>query len=59
MQKKVVEPSVYLGIGDNVIKLSARYVTNVRDRRDTRDKIIRKILDSLKLSPEIKMASGL
>jgi len=60
LQKKVVEPSVYLGIGDNGgIKLSVRYVTDVRDRRDTRDRIIRKILDSLKQSPEIKMMSGL
>ena len=59
LQKKVVDPSVYIGIGDNGIRLSARYVTDVRDRRDTRDRITRKILDSLKQIPEIKMASGL
>ncbi len=59
LQKKVVEPSVFVGIGDNGIRLSVRYVTDARDRRDTRDRITRKILDSLKQLPEIKMASGL
>ena len=59
LQEKIVEPSVYLGIGDNGVKLSVRYVTDVRDRRDMRDRIIRKILDSLKQNPEIKIASGL
>ncbi len=59
LQKKVVDPSVYIGIGDNGIRLSARYVTDVRDRRDTRDRITRKILDSLTQIPEIKIASGL
>ena len=58
LQKKVVEPSVFVGIGDNGIRLSVRYVTDARDRRDTRDRITRKILDSLKQIPEIKMASG-
>ena len=59
LQKKVVEPSVFVGIGDNGIRLSVRYVTDARDRRDTRDRITRKILDSLKQIPEIKMTSGL
>ena len=59
LQKKVVEPSVFVGIGDNGIRLSVRYVTDARDRRDIRDRITRKILDSLKQIPEIKMASGL
>lgn len=59
LQKKVVDPAVYIGIADNGIRLSARYVTDVRARRDTRDTITRKILDSLTQIPEIKMAPGL
>ncbi|WP_455281179.1 mechanosensitive ion channel family protein [[Eubacterium] cellulosolvens] len=57
LPQRIVEPSIYLSLTDNWINFGIRYVTEVRERRFTRNKISQLILKEIDQSPKIKIAS--
>ncbi len=58
LSKRNVEPSVYVQATDNWIMLNIRYITDVRERRVTNDKLTRLILRSFDEHKDIKVASS-
>jgi len=57
ISKGLTDPEVFLKLTDNWIELTARYVTPVRQRRMTRDRVSHKILEEIEKSEGIKIAS--
>jgi small-conductance mechanosensitive channel len=57
LPKKIVEPSIYLSLTDNWINFGIRYVTEVRERRFTKNRLSQLILKEIEKSPKIKIAS--
>ena len=53
-----VKPAVIVSYNDNWVELRLRYVTEVRKRRNTRNKISRAILEELGKMPKVKIASS-
>jgi small-conductance mechanosensitive channel len=53
----VVEPAVFITLTDNWINFNIRYMTAVRERRMTKNKLSRLILDEIEKSDNIKLAS--
>jgi small-conductance mechanosensitive channel len=49
-------PIVYVSIADNGIKLSLRYLTEVRERRTTEDRICRAVLEDFVREEDIQFA---
>ena len=52
----VTTPIVYTSIGQHGIRLSLRYLTHVRRRRNNRDAISRRILALFREAPDIEIA---
>jgi len=57
LPRKVVEPAVFITMTDNWINFNIRYMTEVRERRMTKNKLSRLILDEIEKSDEIRLAS--
>ncbi|MGC9514188.1 mechanosensitive ion channel family protein [Methanocrinis sp.] len=57
LPRKVVEPAVFIALTDNWINFNIRYMTAVRDRRMTKNKLSRLILDEIEKADNIKLAS--
>lgn len=57
LPRKVVEPSVYIGLTDNWITLDARYVTDSRTRRILRSRLNELILSAIEKEDTIIIAS--
>jgi len=58
LSKRNVEPNVYSTPTDNWIELNIRYITTVRERRLTENKISEKIIEAIQSDPEIQFASA-
>ncbi len=58
LPRKVVEPAVFITLTDNWINFNIRYMTAVRERRMTKNKLSRLILDEIEKSDEIRLASA-
>ena len=57
INKASTDPEIFIRLTDNWIELTARYVTPARQRRMTRNRISRRILEEIEKSEEIKIAS--
>lgn len=57
LEKRAVEPSVYLTLTDNWISLGVRYPTWARERRTTMSRISKAILEMAESEPDIDIAS--
>lgn len=57
LPRKVTEPAVFVTMTDNWINFNIRYVTVVRERRMTKDRLSRRILEQIEGSENIKLAS--
>jgi len=57
LPRKVTEPAVFVTMTDNWINFNIRYVTVVRERRMTKDRLSRRILEEIEGSENIKLAS--
>ncbi|KUK43402.1 MAG: Transporter, small conductance mechanosensitive ion channel (MscS) family [Methanothrix harundinacea] len=57
LPRRVVEPAVFITLTDNWINFNIRYMTVVRERRMTKNKLSRLILDEIEKSDKIKVAS--
>jgi small-conductance mechanosensitive channel len=57
VQKRDVEPSVYVTLTDNWISLGVRYPTYARERRTTMSRISKAILEMVEATPDIDIAS--
>lgn len=57
LSSREATPSIYLKLTDNWIELYVRYVSRVRDRRDTHTKLSTMILESIQKDKDIKIAS--
>jgi small-conductance mechanosensitive channel len=57
ISKGLTDPEVFLKLTDNWIELTARFVTPVRQRRMTRNKVSHRILEEIEKSEGIKIAS--
>lgn len=58
LPRKVTEPAVFLTVTDNWISIALRYVTDVKSRRSTADRINRLILEAVESSEQIRIASA-
>lgn len=58
LPKKVVEPSVFLSLTDNWIRLDIRYVADTRQRRILRDRIMQRLMEAVDAHPEFSVASA-
>jgi small-conductance mechanosensitive channel len=58
LPRKVTEPAVFLTVTDNWISIALRYVTDVKSRRSTSDRINRLILEAVESSEHIRIASA-
>jgi len=54
---KATEPTVFAVLTDNWITMNIRYITEVRERRITRDRLNRELLSELEQAENIKIAS--
>jgi small-conductance mechanosensitive channel len=57
LPRRVVEPAVFITLTDNWINFNIRYMTVVRERRMTKNKLSRLILDEIEKSDRITLAS--
>jgi small-conductance mechanosensitive channel len=57
LPRRDVEPSVYLTLTDNWITFDIRYVTDVRRKRVTKDKLSRKLLEAVEAADDITIAT--
>ena len=57
VEKRAVEPAVYLTLTDNWISLGIRYPAYARERRTIRNRISRAILEMVESEPDIDIAS--
>jgi small-conductance mechanosensitive channel len=57
LPRKVVEPAVFITLTDNWVNFDIRYVTMVRERRSTKSRLSRLILEEIEKSDDIKLAS--
>ncbi|MEN6609455.1 MAG: mechanosensitive ion channel domain-containing protein [Methanoregulaceae archaeon] len=57
LPRRDIEPAVYIGLTDNWVSLSVRYVVNVRDRRILRARISQAILEEFEKDEQITIAS--
>ncbi len=57
LPRKVVEPSVFLSLTDNWIRLDIRFVANTRQRRTLRDRIMQRLMEAVNEHPEFTVAS--
>jgi small-conductance mechanosensitive channel len=55
---KAVEPEIYVTLTDNWITFHIRYITDVRQRRVIRNKVGQLILEELRKSEKVKIASA-
>lgn len=58
VEKRAVEPAVFLTVTDNWINLNVRFPTMARERRITRSRISTAILEMIEASDDIKVASA-
>ena len=58
VEKRAVEPAVFLTITDNWINLNIRFPTMARERRITRSRISTAILEMIEAADDIKVASA-
>ncbi|WP_424358342.1 mechanosensitive ion channel family protein [Methanocella sp. MCL-LM] len=58
VEKRAVEPAIFLTITDNWINLNIRFPTVARERRITRSRISTAILEMIEASDDIKVASA-
>ncbi|OPY30211.1 MAG: mechanosensitive channel MscS [Methanocella sp. PtaU1.Bin125] len=58
LEKRAVEPSVFLTLTDNWINLGVRYPTWARERRTMMNRISRAILEMVESEPDIDIASA-
>ena len=56
--KRTLEPAIFFTLTDNWITFGVRYVTNVRKRRLTHDRLSRMILSEIEKAENIKIASA-
>jgi len=56
-EKRQVEPQVFVSLTDNWISFRVRYVTAVRERRQTNNLLSRELLKTVESSPKLKIAS--
>jgi small-conductance mechanosensitive channel len=56
--KRSIEPSVFVTLTDNWISFGVRYVTEVRNRRLLHDLLSRAILEEIRKSEKVKIASS-
>ncbi len=57
LPRRLVEPAVFITLTDNWINFDIRYVTMVRERRLTKSRLSRLILEEIERSENIKLAS--
>lgn len=57
LPRRLVEPAVFITLTDNWINFDIRYVTVVRERRMTKSRLSRLILEEIEGSENIKLAS--
>ncbi|MDH3364975.1 MAG: mechanosensitive ion channel family protein [Thermoplasmata archaeon] len=57
LSKRSVEPAIYVKLTDNWINLSVRYIALARERRTLQDRLFRKMLQEVRDSENIKIAS--
>ena len=57
LPRRLVEPAVFITLTDNWINFDVRYVTMVRERRMTKSRLSRLILEEIEGSENIKLAS--
>ena len=57
LPKKVTEPAIFLTLTDNWVQLKIRFVTDVRSRRETQDRLSRMILEEIEKNTHIRIAS--
>ena len=57
LTKRAVDPTIFIKITDNWIEMTVRFVTNVRERRNTHTNISRLILEKIQKSRNIHIAS--
>ncbi|WP_230740568.1 mechanosensitive ion channel family protein [Methanooceanicella nereidis] len=57
LQRKVVDPAIYMTLTDNWIRFSIRYVTSVRERRILHNKLNKMILEAIQRHDDIRIAS--
>ncbi len=57
LEKKTIDPQVFVQLTDNWISLTLRYITGVRDRRATANAISELVLKSFAAHPDIVIAS--
>lgn len=57
LPRRLVEPAVFITLTDNWINFDVRYVTMVRERRLTKSRLSRLILEEIERSENIKLAS--
>jgi small-conductance mechanosensitive channel len=58
VQRKGVEPAVFLTVTDNWINMSVRYPTVAKERRATKNRISTAILEMIEASDDIEVASA-
>jgi small-conductance mechanosensitive channel len=56
--RKGVEPAIYISMTSNWVQLSLRYVVDVRQRRQVRNDLSRKILEAVEASDAIEIGSS-
>jgi len=57
LEKRVVEPAVFLSLTDNWINITVRYVTEVRSRRILHDRLSRLLLEAVERNDWITIAT--
>ena len=57
LTKRAVSPEIYMKLTDNWINLNIRYVTDVRQRRMIHNRLSQAILDEIRNSSNIEIAS--
>jgi small-conductance mechanosensitive channel len=57
LEKKTIDPQVFMQLTDNWVRLTLRYITGVRDRREIANTISDTILTSIKKHKDITVAS--
>ncbi len=58
IEKRIVEPNIFLKLTDNWISFNIRYVTEAKKRRSLRHKLSQKILEEIQKNERIKIASA-
>jgi len=57
LPRKTIEPAIFMTLTDNWITLNVRYVTDVRERRATHNRLTQILLEEIQKSDTIRIAS--